>query len=101
MRAAPDHAAGQSGRKKSQDRAGGQNHALQSRPALERSENYVRAPLPGVPGCAGLGEGVKILMRNPALIEDVLAGADVPADISIGEQALPAGTAGGKQPAQD
>jgi len=84
--AAPEHVAEGDGKEEAGEDDGEPDYAFEAEGGMEGGKDAVREPLPGEPGLAKVMEREEILVDEGAGAEDVVAGADVPAGIPIGDQ---------------
>src|SRR6185295_11464236 len=65
---------------------------------MQRSVDHVRQPFPGIPGSPRLRPRKEVVPRNRVVVQNVLAGPDVPTHVAVGEQPLPSVGAAEEQP---
>src|SRR5690606_1126670 len=76
--------------------------AFEAEDPMQTAVDDVGEPLPCVPGGAGFGEGIQVLIRNSSVVQDVFTGSNVPAHVGIGEQTGPTDSAAAdEEPDQD
>jgi len=80
---AAQHPCKQQGRRGADGHRGECGHGLQPTEPVEPGKNHIRQPLPGEPFALRPGKREQVADRHGQVLQNVIAGADVPAGISI------------------